>query len=282
MTQPTFEFYLPEGAQIQLGQAVSSGAPVKTPPIPTKEKNKYQFLFPVRPGITQFELVYSMKSPGSLQVKPKFASVADSFYVVVAKGIKFAPGDSSIFKPMSQWPVDPSIAGVDIYGVQNFKPTQDLAFALSGEGLLPDTQQNASNGPQQSAGPEPRGNNTNPAPGGGLGTPNDRPDPLHSGQWLFLGVLSLFLAAGGVYVYTANLPGTAPAPAVGGGAPSVGKQQKTAQAKPDMLLEAMKEEMFQLETDRLQGKITQSDYESAKAALNKTLQRAVQRQKSGK
>lgn len=284
MTQPTFEFYLPEGAQIQLGQAVSGGAPVKTPPIPTKEKNKYQFLFPLRPGITQFELVYNMKSAGGLKVTPKFDSQADSFYVVVAKGMKFAPSDSSIFKPMAQWPVDPSVTGVEVYGAQNFKPKQDLAFSLSGEGLLPDPQQDAANnapqqgGPEQ-RGPEPRGNK-NPVPGGGLGTPNDRPDPLHNGQWLFLGVLSLFLAAGGVYVYTANLPGSAPAPA---GNPSpAGKPQKPAQGRPDMLMEAMKEEMFQLETDRLQGKISQPDYESAKAALDKTLQRAVQRQKSGK
>jgi hypothetical protein len=42
----------------------------------------------------------------------------------------------------------------------------------------------------------------------------------------------------------------------------------------------MKEEIFQLETDRLQGKISAKDYESAKAALDKTLQRAVQRQKA--
>jgi hypothetical protein len=45
-----------------------------------------------------------------------------------------------------------------------------------------------------------------------------------------------------------------------------------------MLMEAMKEEVFQLESDRLQGKINPQDYQTAKAALDKTLQRAVQRQ----
>jgi hypothetical protein len=43
-------------------------------------------------------------------------------------------------------------------------------------------------------------------------------------------------------------------------------------------MEAMKEEVFQLESDRLQGKINPQDYLTAKAALDKTLQRAVQRQ----
>jgi hypothetical protein len=274
MTQPSFEFYLPEGASIQLGQAVSGGIPVKTPPIPAKEKNKYQFLFPIRPGVTQFELVYTLKSAGALQVKPKFSSVADSFYVVMPKSITFTASDPAAFKPIPQWPVDASITGANVYVAENFK--QDLGFSISGQGLLPDTD--SANGAPQQGGPEPRGN-TNPAPGGGLGTPNDRPDPLHSGQWLFLGVLSLFLAAGGVYVFTSNSPAAAPA---SGPAPAAGKSQKAQPARQDKLLEAMKEEMFQLETDRLQGKISQPDYESAKAALDKTLQRAVQRQKAAK
>ena len=100
--------------------------------------------------------------------------------------------------------------------------------------------------------------------------PNERPDPLHSGQWLFLGVLSLFLAAGAVFVYTSNqnVPATA-----GGTVP----QDKSA-----LLMEAMKEEVFQLESDRLQGKINADEYQVAKAALDKTLQRAVQRQSKTK
>jgi hypothetical protein len=43
-------------------------------------------------------------------------------------------------------------------------------------------------------------------------------------------------------------------------------------------MEVMKEEVFQLESERIQGKISQPDYQSAKAALDKTLQRAVQRE----
>ena len=272
MTQPTFEFYLPEGATPQLGQVVAGGMPVKTPPIPLKEKNKYAFLFPVRPGLTQFELVYTMPFTGSLPVKPKFGTVADTFYVVLPKSMTFAPSDNAAFKPLPQWPVDTSVTGVNVYAAQNFKPAQNLGFSLSGEGLLPDEQPAASAAPPQ-GGAEPRG-----GVGGGLGTPNDRPDPLHSGQWLFLGVLSLFLAAGGVYVYTTSLPVAAAAAQ----AAATGAKPKKPQAGPGLLLEAMKEEMFQLETDRLQGKISQPEYESAKAALDKTLQRAIQRQKSGK
>jgi hypothetical protein len=100
-----------------------------------------------------------------------------------------------------------------------------------------------------------------------MAAPNQEPVPLQSGQWIFLGVLSLFLTAGAVIVYSANQnPAVAPA----------GKAKP--QDRGAMLLEAMKEEVFQLESDRLQGKINAQDYQAAKAALDKTLQRAVQRQ----
>jgi hypothetical protein len=137
-------------------------------------------------------------------------------------------------------------------------PTQKVGFEISGKGEMPREPQQAS-GPRTGNG----GGRGEPAgPGGGLGVPNERPDPLHSGQWLFLGVLSLFMAAGGVFVYTSN---QAAGPAI-------------PQDRSTLLMEAMKEEVFQLESDRLQGKINPQDYQTAKAALDKTLQRAVQRQ----
>jgi len=52
----------------------------------------------------------------------------------------------------------------------------------------------------------------------------------------------------------------------------------TATSKSAMLLEGLKEELFQLEVERKQGKITQADYEKAKAALDQTLDRALKRQ----
>ena len=45
-----------------------------------------------------------------------------------------------------------------------------------------------------------------------------------------------------------------------------------------MLLEALKEEMFELEVEHKQGRISQQEYESAKSALDQTLQRALKRE----
>ncbi|MFI5104460.1 MAG: hypothetical protein ACHP79_06020, partial [Terriglobales bacterium] len=49
-------------------------------------------------------------------------------------------------------------------------------------------------------------------------------------------------------------------------------------SKSALLLEALKEEMFQLELERRQKRITQEEYEKAKAALDQTLDRALKRQ----
>ena len=45
-----------------------------------------------------------------------------------------------------------------------------------------------------------------------------------------------------------------------------------------LLLQALKEELFELEVERQQGRISQQDYEKAKAALDQTLHRAVKRE----
>ena len=44
-----------------------------------------------------------------------------------------------------------------------------------------------------------------------------------------------------------------------------------------LLLEAMKEELFQLEIDRQQGKVSPEEYAKAKAALDETIKRALAR-----
>lgn len=47
-----------------------------------------------------------------------------------------------------------------------------------------------------------------------------------------------------------------------------------------LLLEAMKEELFQLELDRQHGTVNAEEYAKAKAALDETLKRALARSKA--
>lgn len=265
VTQPGFDVYLPQGATPLMAEAMSAnGMPIKVTPVPLSEKNKYSLNFPVRPGITQFEVVYTIPYTGKLTLQRKFDTPPDHLYVLAADGIELSSSRANFQSadPKS-WPVDATMSGVTMHVIDGLPTGAEVAFDISGKGLLPSPQESASAAGGQSAEPTQQ----RPRPGGGLGTPNDRPDPLHNGQWAFLGVLTVFLAAGGAYVYSTAKPSAESVIAPGG-----------KKNRPAMLLEAMKEEIFQLESDRLQGKITPQEYDSAKAALDKTLQRAVKRQ----
>lgn len=253
----TLEFYLPEGASITESSVQTGKTQLKTAAVPAGEKNKYAFVFPIRPGQTQFHILYTVPYSGKLEINPRSDLPTQTLMVAAPDSIKFAAGDSAVYETKT----NPQFKNVNFFIAKNLTPKQKVAFEISGKGEMPREPEQAS-GPRNGSGApgEPAG------PGGGLGVPNERPDPLHSGQWIFLGVLSLFLAAGGVFVYTSSQNVAAPAgPA-------------NPQDRSALLMEAMKEEVFQLESDRLQGKINPQDYQTAKAALDKTLQRAVQRQ----
>lgn len=251
----TLEFYLPEGASIKESSVQTGKTQLKATVIPIGEKNKFAFVFPIRPGQTQFHIIYTVPYSGKLEIDPRSDLPTATLMVAAPDTIKFAASDSALY----QTNTNPQFKGVNFFVAKNVTPKQKVAFAISGKGEMPQ--------PEQAAAPGNSGGRGEPAgPGGGLGVPNERPDPLHSGQWLFLGVLSLFLAAGGVFVYTSNQNVVATAGAA------------VPQDRSKLLMEAMKEEVFQLESDRLNGKINAQDYQTAKAALDKTLQRAVQRQ----
>ena len=49
-------------------------------------------------------------------------------------------------------------------------------------------------------------------------------------------------------------------------------------SRSSLLLEALKEELFQLELDRKQGRITPEEYAKTKAALDQTLDHALKRE----
>jgi len=252
----TLQFYLPEGASITESSVQTGKTQLKAAVIPAGQKNEFAFVFPLRPGQTQFHILYTVPYSGKLEIDPRSDLPTQTLMVAAPDSIKFAASDSAVYESKT----NPQFKSVNFFIAKNVTPKQKVAFAISGTGAMPREQEQASDPNSNGRPGEPSG------PGGGMGVPNERPDPLHSGQWLFLGVLSLFLAAGGVFVYTSNQ--------------NVAATAGTAipQDRSALLMEAMKEEVFQLESDRLQGKINPQDYQTAKAALDKTLQRAVQRQ----
>ncbi len=264
--QPAFQFYLPDGASLVDGQAISGELmPVRRNPVPMDEKNKYEFRYPLRPGVTQFEVRFKIPYGGTITLSSKVASNVEKFYVVTPKTIKFNGGGSGFHT--EEWPVEPGLA-VDSNVIDQPAAGKQVAYELSGTGNFPEAPaQTASNNGRGGGGAQ-----ENNRPGGGMGIPNASPIPLDSSKLGFLGALVGFLAVGGAIVFFMNRqPVAVPA----GAAMAMGRAQQ--QNHSAALLDALKEEMFQLESERVKNKISQQDYEKAKAALDNTLQRAMKR-----
>jgi hypothetical protein len=171
------------------------------------------------------------------------------------------------------------------YVAQAVTPEQALSFDLAGKGEMPRDTQNPASGQTGAAQPG-NGDGTiaatdNKAPGKGLDNPLDpegNREPLSKYKWWILGGLMLLLAGvGGVLLRK-------PASTVGEGLAPLPATQVMAPATPvvaldqaSLLLQALKEEMFALETERLQGQITESHYAEQKAALELILRRALGR-----
>jgi len=268
MNDQNFEFYLPDGASVDQSMAMTAGGqPINSAPVPQKEKNRYAYVFPLRPGETQFQVSFHMPYSGQLSVDPKALYGDQHFVVMLPKSMQFSAGAGTSFQSMK----DPRQSDALVQVASNTRVGQPLAFTISGTGVLTDESQEASAG---QAGGQGQVAGRDSRPGGGLGPPIDAPDPLEKYRWYILGGFGVVLAAGAVYI------AKRPRGAIAEFAPSHADASAAPRANPSrstLLLEALKEEIFQLEIDRKQGHISQQEYETAKAALDQTLERALKR-----
>jgi hypothetical protein len=293
MNERNLEFYIPEGAQLIPESATATtenGNPLKSAPVPEGEKNRYSFIFPLRPGLTRFEVAYQLPYTGSANLDPKSVYPLDHFVVMLPKSMQFTAAAASAGFKSINYPNEPDAI---VQVASNTTPGQNLAFKVSGEGMLQPPQENSaaqgSSGGAASAQPNNR-------PGGGLGPPIDAPDPLQKYQWWILGGLAGLLVIGGVYVASRQQSAARKLARQRAAGPASFSEEReedyeaaeilathnvrpAATARPaSALLDALKEELFQLEVERRQGQISQSEYEKAKSALDQTLERALKRE----
>jgi hypothetical protein len=292
MNDHNFEFYVPPGAKIEQVQArAPNGQPISAEAVPQAEKNRYAIAFPLRPGETQFQVEFTLPYSGEIKIDPKPLYPAAHLVIVLPKTMQFKAANPSSFQSMQ----DPNQGDTNVEVAQQTKPGQPLGFTLKGNGVITESPGETASGAAQQEQQQPQGRDnrsTDNRPGGGLGAPIDAPDALQKYRWPILGGFAVLLAIGG-WVVTKRQPVTSPAapsPANSGAAssdrsaavrpttpPAATSATSTPVAKSSMLLEALKEELFQLEVERKQGKITPADYEKAKAALDQTLDRALKR-----
>jgi len=261
-----FQFYLPPDAVItRTGAITDQGMPIQTPAVPVGDPGHYKFLFPIRPGETQFAIFFSLPYTGSLKFTPKIASPVTTLAVLVPKSMKITPSPSS---PLQLSP-DPSNPSADTYVAQNISPSQTLGFTVSGLGQLP---RDAEQGSQSSTDNSTVAATDNKMPGKGLDNPldpNGERSPLGAMSkyiwWIALALAVLFAIAAALFLRK---------PAAAVEAPGAPVEPATQSGR---LLASLKEEMFTLETDRLQNRISESDYAAQKVALELILRRALQR-----
>lgn len=273
----TFEFTVPEGATIESGLARGPGGqPINVQPTEAGSKNHYAFSFPLKPGETQFQVSYQLPYTGQASFSPKPLGPVQHFVVMTAKGMNFTPKNAQRFQAM------PDSPGVMV--ATDAKPGEDLGFSVSGSGQFqPAGEPAAASGGSAGGGAamgveQPAGRDSRP--GGGLGAPIDSNDPLYDYRAVILGVFALVLVMGGFYV-VGKSNSLVHAGAAAGTPVTVAIPSPTAPVdRNTKLLDALKDELFHLELDRQQGKITADEYATAKAALDETIKRAVLRQSS--
>ena len=310
MNEHNLEFYVPDGAKVTEGQAMTAGGqPVNSAPVPEGEnaKNRYAFLFPLRPGETRFNVVYTVPYTGSVNIDPKSVYPLEHFVAIAPKAMEFSAVPGAGYQ-VAPFPGQPD-ANVEV--ASNTRLGQPMAFKLSGEGTLAAPVEDG----ETSQAPGPAAQNEN-RPGGGLGPPIDAPPPYQKYQWWILGGFATALIIGGVYVASRQQAANRAALGKGKRVPSLEdedeeieddyaeaevpargiatgnsedrrRDSRPSDARPQpaasrgsssMLLEALKEELFQLEVERQQGRISHPEYETAKSALDQTLQRALKRE----
>jgi hypothetical protein len=293
----SYEIYLPPDAKIEGAAAMGPGGmPVASSPAPMGEKGHYAYLFPLRPGETQFQVTYSLPYSGSAKFVPKLADAADNVVIMVPKSMTFTPDPSTHYQPIND------DINAQTFVAKNVSSAQALGFSVSGSGALPRDVQTAQSAKGQSGAPASADDSR---PGGGLGNPIDTPDPLSKYKWWILSGVGLVLVIAAAFFIRRPAQQDGAVVAAGASAPQAAEQyaapltwtqadpppstvapvppqpppaaEPSPEAHTRSLLNSLKEELFALEADRARGNVGEVEYAAHKQALEAIIRRALNR-----
>jgi hypothetical protein len=276
----SFEVVLPADALIDgVGGQRPNGLPTSIKIDPDGPKGHYAFNFPIQPDDgekdTLFQLAYHLPYSGKYSFHTQVTLPADNLAVLVPKSMTFTATSGDAFKSV---PEDPNI---QTFVLKNAAPGKPVDFTIAGTGAIPREQQGTPGG-QQPAGTGAQDASGAPAdastagPGGGIGNPIDTPDPLSKYKWWILGGLGLLFAAAAAFLLRKPAGSAAAGVAVDGGVAAYPTFGSPA-AKYTQLLNALKEELFAVESEKISGTIAPEEYAQVKAALETVLKRALNR-----
>lgn len=299
----TFDFYLPKGAQVSASVASAPGGlPTNASVVAIDAANgHYAFTFPIRPGETRFQVSYTLPYTGKQPFSLKLSVPTGDVAVMLPKSMQFE--GPATFQPLN----DPSVVNSQSYDAHQPPFAQPVQFTIAGTGQLPESSDTAQGG----GGQADQTASSGPRPGGGLGAPDDPNavnDPWAKYKWWIVSGLGLLLIAGAgimlgrnptvaVVATTPPTPIDVPAPATvfaspASTAPSPVAPVGTVPPLPQVLstapspvasgtvpplLQVLKDELFDLETDHLTGRLNDAQYAEHKAAFDLVLRRALNR-----
>ncbi len=263
-----FELNLPPGASVEGGAAKGpSGMAVQQPLVPLGN-DRYTMIFPIRPGETEFHIFYHLPYTGSFTFHPKPVLDTQNLAVMLPKSMEFKGGPSSQYTTVTEDVGTTAQAFV----ARDVKPSQPADFTVSGAGQLPRDAPKGTT-PSPSAAPGTSVSNSDPnlqtGPGGGLANPVDKDAVRESWvskyRWPLIAGLFLLMCGGAALML--SRPAVNPL-----ATPTLASSQPVGDS-----LQSLRDEMFSLETDRLEGRISEEDYAQHKAAFDLVLRRALAR-----
>ena len=241
----------------------NGGPPVNSPPVPGKEKIKtVRICLPIRPGETEFQVVFHLKYSGELAIDPRELYGAQHFVVMVPGTMQFTAAPGVTFQAME----DPRQSDALVRVVSDMRAGQPLNFRISGTGTSGRTRRRQSGSAPSHSGLRvpPRRPLRVSIPAG-----TNVPMALRLAEkiwWIHASGLALLLAAGVIYTKTRSASQATPKRSE-----ISGVTQCTRSFEPvDVLLEELKNQLFQLEVEHKQGRISPPEYERARAALDGT------------
>ncbi|HEY0784589.1 MAG TPA: carboxypeptidase regulatory-like domain-containing protein [Acidobacteriaceae bacterium] len=291
LSRRAYEFYLPAGARVEATAAMGPGGmPVASSPIPVgdpqNDPGHYAFVFPIRPGETRFQVSYHLAYSGTLALSQRVALPTQNLVVILPRTMQFTPRGS-------EFQTVPDNVAAQTFVRKGVSPGQPVAFTLSGSGVMPrDAQQGESTSTAQGGSSTAQGGPTaaqpdaDTRPGGGLGPPIDTPDPLHKYKWAILSGLALLLVVAAALLL--RKPPSAAVTAAAIAAPPPPPPYPAAMPAPALaappghpapggrLLAALKETLFALEAERLNGHISLEEYTQLKASLEVVLRQVLE------
>jgi hypothetical protein len=271
MDNETFTVDLPPRAQLEDATAAGpSGMPLATSPVPTGKPNQYGLVFPIRPGRTQFTVSYKVPYDGSFEFAITPESQLSELGILLPKSMKF----NGLSRSFAQ---DVDEAGLAVFFTKNVSAHELVRFSVTGQGLAPREAQGGDTVPSAPA--APAGN-----------APVETSSGSSKTLWYVAGVLVLLVAGGAFWLWRRASQKEQARPSKKGKS-SAGKAAAVKPVRPspaakaagpqENLLEILKDELFQLERDRAEGKVPDEQYEETKAGLDTLIRRQLKKKDKG-